>query len=116
MHYQKPPFQQSKLVRCTSGAIFDVIIDLRPESSTFKEWVDCELTATNRLMLYVPGGFAHGFLTLKDQTEVFYQVSEVYAPECATGVRWDDPAFSISWPEPPVCINERDRTYPDFET
>lgn len=115
MHFQTPPFEQSKVVRCARGSIFDAIVDLRLESPTFKQWVGYELSEANRLMLYVPVGFAHGYLTLEDETEVLYQVSEMYAPENGSGVRWDDPAFNISWPEAVVCINERDRTYPDFK-
>lgn len=115
MHFQTAPHAQAKLVRCTAGAIFDVAIDLRPESPTFKEWVGAELTASNRLMLYIPEGFAHGFQTLADETEVFYQMSEFYAPECASGVRWDDPAFRIEWPaEDARLIIARDAEYPDF--
>ncbi len=115
MHYQESPAGQVKLVRCTAGAIYDVIIDLRPGSPTFGHWTGVELTARNRLMLYVPLDFAHGFQTLEDDTEVFYQVSSTYAPASARGVRWDDPAFRIGWPEAAErIINERDRTYPDF--
>jgi dTDP-4-dehydrorhamnose 3,5-epimerase len=117
MHFQSAPHAQAKLVRCTAGAIHDVIIDLRPDSETYAQWVGAELTAENRRMLYVPEGFAHGFQTLADDTEVFYQVSGFYAPQAAGGVRWDDPAFGIDWPEPDarrVVINERDGTYPDF--
>lgn len=117
MHYQSAPHAQAKLVRCTKGAIYDVIIDLRPESPTFKQWIGEELTAENRRMLFVPGGFAHGFQTLVDDTEVFYQVSDFYAPETAGGVRWNDPAFAIRWPASDgVIINERDRAYPDFKS
>lgn len=116
MHFQKPPHAQAKLVRCTQGAIYDVIIDLRPESPTFKQWIGEELTAENRRMLYVPEGFAHGFETLEDDTEVFYQISEFYAPLSEGGVRWNDPAFGISWPAGDgITINDRDRNYPDFE-
>jgi dTDP-4-dehydrorhamnose 3,5-epimerase len=112
MHYQVAPYEEAKLVRCTMGAIYDVIIDLRPGSLTSTQWVAVELTAQNRKMLYVPGGFAHGFQTLEDNTEVFYQMSEFYHPECARGVRWDDPAFGITWPlaEEPV-LSEKDRGY-----
>lgn len=113
MHYQIAPYQEAKLVRCTRGAIYDVIIDLRPESPTFKQWIAVELTAENRRMLYVPEGFAHGFQTLEDNTEVFYQMSEFYHPECARGVRWDDPAFGIEWPIITPILSERDRSYPD---
>ena len=115
MHYQLAPHAQAKLVRCTLGAVYDVIVDLRPDSDTFKQWVAAELSADNRLMLYVPEGFAHGFQTLEDGSEVFYQMSDVYAPEAARGVRWDDPAFGIEWPPGERVINERDRTYPDFQ-
>lgn len=115
MHFQSPPHAQIKLVRCTAGAIFDAIIDLRPESPTFKQWVAVELTAANRRLLYVPEGFAHGFQTLADNSEVYYQMSDVYAPEFAGGVRWNDPAFGIEWPEEDNrIINARDREYPDF--
>ena len=116
MHFQRAPHAQAKLVRCTAGAIYDVIIDLRPGSETFARWVGVELSAENRAMLYVPAGFAHGFQTLADETEVFYQVSAYYEPASCGGVRWDDPAFAIQWREPEdVTINERDRTYADFD-
>ena len=114
MHYQEEPRGQVKLVRCTLGSIYDVVIDLRPRSSTFKEWIGMELTARNRQMLYIPKGFSHGFQTLEDETEVFYQMSEVYVPESGRGVRWNDPQFGIVWPEMPRVISERDGTYPDF--
>jgi dTDP-4-dehydrorhamnose 3,5-epimerase len=115
MHYQAAPFAEAKLVRCTQGAICDVVLDLRPQSPTFKEWIAVTLTAENRSMVYVPEGCAHGFLTLKDETEVFYQMSEVYNAESARGVRWNDPAFGIVWPGKAEVISERDRTYPDFK-
>lgn len=116
MHFQNAPYAQAKLVRCTAGAIHDVTIDLRRDSETFGRWIGFDLTADNRLMLYVPEGFAHGFQTLTDDTEVFYQVSEYYAPASCGGVRWDDPAFGIQWPETKhVIINQRDRTYEDFQ-
>ena len=115
MHFQAAPHEEAKLVRCTSGAIFDVALDLRPSSASFKGWFGVELTAENRRALYVPEGCAHGFLTLTDDSEVLYQISEVYAPDAARGVRWDDPAFGIDWPGEVVVITERDRTYPDFE-
>jgi len=99
MHYQAAPFAETKLVRCTQGAICDVVLDLRPQSPTFKGWVAVILTAESRNMVYVPKGCAHGFLTLQDGTEVFYQMSEVYNVESARGVRWDDPSFVIAWPE-----------------
>lgn len=114
MHYQKPPHPEAKLVRCTRGAIYDVIIDLRPQSSTFTKWFGTELTAENRIALYVPEGFAHGFLTLVDDTEVLYQMSEFYHSECASGVRWDDPAFAIEWGGEVAVISDRDALYPDF--
>ena len=114
MHYQAPPVEETKLVRCTRGAIYDVIIDLRPHSPSFTGHFATVLTADNRRMLYIPAGFAHGFQTLDDATEVFYQMSEFYAPEHARGVRWDDPIFDISWPEDERTILERDRNYPDF--
>ncbi len=115
MHYQTAPHGQGKLLRCTRGAVYDVGIDLRPESPTFKQWVGVELTEENRRLLYLPPEFAHGFQTLRDDTEVFYMVSHPYAPESYRGVRWDDPVFGIEWPraEAPI-INDRDRTYPDF--
>jgi dTDP-4-dehydrorhamnose 3,5-epimerase len=115
MHHQLPPHAEAKLVRVTRGAIFDVALDLRPESPTFREWFGCELTEANRRMLYIPERLAHGFLTLVDSTEVAYQISEVHSPDAARGVRWDDPAFAIDWPERPVVISERDRSYPDFQ-
>lgn len=114
MHYQAPPHDETKLVRCTRGAIFDVALDLRRDSETFGQWVGEELTAHNHRMLYIPVGCAHGFQTLADGSEVFYQISQVYEPAAARGVRWDDPAFDIRWPEPVRVIAERDRTYPDF--
>ena len=114
MHYQVAPQAQVKLVRCTMGAIHDVMIDLRPKSQTFKQWVGVELTARNLLMLYTPEGFAHGFQTLADNSEVLYQMSACYAPESARGVRWDDPAFGITWPPDERIIIARDREYPDF--
>ena len=114
LHYQAAPFEEAKLVRCTAGAIFDVVVDLRPESGSFRGWFGEELSAENRRALYVPEGCAHGFLTLADDSEVHYQISQFYAPEAARGVRWDDPAFGITWPGEVLVINDRDRTYPDF--
>jgi dTDP-4-dehydrorhamnose 3,5-epimerase len=114
LHYQAEPHEESKLVRCTAGAIFDVALDLRPGSPTFLDWVGVELSAHNRSALYVPEGCAHGFLTLTDEAEVLYQMTQVYVPEAARGVRWDDPAFAIEWPGEVDVINERDRAYPDF--
>lgn len=114
MHYQTKPYEEAKLVRCTTGAIYDVIIDLRLNSSTFRQWVAAELTADNRRMLYIPKGFAHGFQTLEDNTEVFYQLSEFYVAAYAGGVRWNDLAFSIRWPDDERVISARDQKYPDF--
>ncbi|MEW6585079.1 MAG: dTDP-4-dehydrorhamnose 3,5-epimerase [Nitrospirota bacterium] len=114
MHYQTAPHEEAKLVRCTMGSVYDVIIDLRKDSETYKRWLAVELTAENHRMLYIPEGFAHGFLTLADDTEVFYQMSEFYHPDCARGVRWNDPAFSIRWPTNVTVISDRDRTYQDF--
>jgi len=114
MHYQCAPSEEAKLVRCTRGAIYDVIIDLRPASSTYRQWLAVELTAENGRMLYIPEGFAHGFLTLDDNTEIFYQMSEFYVPACARGVRWNDPAFDIKWPMEASVISDKDRSYPDF--
>jgi len=114
MHYQSAPCEEARLVRCTAGAAYDVIIDLRPDSITFRNWVSAELTAENRKMLYIPEGFAHGFITLTDNTEFFYQMSEFYMPDYARGVRWDDPAFNIKWPIDVVMISERDRQYGSF--
>ncbi|HLO47422.1 MAG TPA: dTDP-4-dehydrorhamnose 3,5-epimerase [Kamptonema sp.] len=115
MHYQAKPYEEAKLVRCTMGAIYDVIIDIRPESPTFKQWFAVELTAENRKMLYIPEGMAHGFQTLVDNSEVFYQMSEFYHSNSATGLRWDDPIFGIVWPDSSQCvISEKDRNLPDF--
>jgi dTDP-4-dehydrorhamnose 3,5-epimerase len=114
MHFQAAPFEEAKVIRCNRGAIFDAIIDLRPESPTFKQYVTAELSAENGKMFYVPEGFAHGFQTLENDTEIFYQMSQFYSPEHGRGVRWNDPAFGIKWPEGERIIIERDRTYPDF--
>jgi dTDP-4-dehydrorhamnose 3,5-epimerase len=114
MHYQAAPHAEHKLVRCTTGIIYDVIVDLRPGSGTFRQWFAAELSADNRRMLYIPEGLAHGFLTLADNTEVFYQISEYYVPESARGVRWNDPAFAITWPVHPRIVSQRDSTYADF--
>ena len=114
LHYQMAPFAETKLVRCTRGAIYDVVVDLRPQSPTFKDWTSTVLSAENRLSLYIPEGCAHGFLTLEDEAEIFYQMSEVYDAASARGVRWDDPAFRIDWPDRVNVISERDRSYPDF--
>ncbi|MEK9796483.1 MAG: dTDP-4-dehydrorhamnose 3,5-epimerase family protein, partial [Alphaproteobacteria bacterium] len=105
-----------KVVRCTRGRVYDVAVDLRPDSVTFCEWFGLELTADRQNALYVPAGCAHGFITLEDDSEVFYLMGEAYVPELARGVRWDDPAFGIHWPIPPITIAARDAEYPDFET
>ena len=114
MHFQIAPFAQAKLVQCIAGSIYDVVIDLRRDSPTFKQWTAVELSAANHRMLYVPEYFAHGFQTLEDNSEVFYHMSEAYAPEGARGVRWDDPAFAVDWPVADRIIIARDRDYPDF--
>ena len=114
MHYQTHSYGETKLVRCTKGAIYDVAVDLRSHSSTFQQWAGVELSESNRCAFYIPEGFAHGFLTLTDDAEIFYQISEYYQPDAARGVRWNDPAFAIVWPEEPQMISERDRTHPDF--
>ncbi|MGA9465829.1 MAG: dTDP-4-dehydrorhamnose 3,5-epimerase [Terracidiphilus sp.] len=115
VHYQAAPNPEAKLVRCTRGSLYDVALDLRPDSSTYLKWTAAELSAENHRALYIPEGCAHGFLTLEDQTEVLYQMSEFYYPEAARGLRWDDPAFGIEWPGRVEVISERDRSYPDFE-
>lgn len=114
MHFQTEPYQEDKLVRCTSGAIVDVIIDLRPESPAYTRWVAVELTGKNRRMLYVPKGFAHGYQTLEADSEVFYQVSQFYTPQAEQGVRWDDPRFSIQWPDDERIISDKDKNWPDY--
>jgi dTDP-4-dehydrorhamnose 3,5-epimerase len=116
MHYQKAPCAEAKLVRCTRGAIHDVIVDLRPDSTTFKAHLAIRLDEFNRTMLYIPESFAHGFLTLEDNSEIFYQMSEFYSPQHAAGFRWNDPCFGIQWPLEVAVISERDRTYPDYQT
>jgi dTDP-4-dehydrorhamnose 3,5-epimerase len=114
LHYQVAPHEEAKLVRCTAGAIFDVAVDLRSGSPTFAGWFGVELSADNRLALYIPPGCAHGYLTLTAGSEVSYQMSTAHAPDAARGVRFDDPAFGVAWPGEVVVINERDRSYPDF--
>lgn len=115
MHYQLDPFQETKLVRCTRGAIYDVIIDLRPDSPTFKQWIGVELTQDNYKMLYVPEDFAHGFITLEDNSEVTYLVTQFYTPGAEAGIRWNDPLFNINWPVEPTVISEKDRNHPDYK-
>ncbi len=112
LHYQSPPFAEVKIVRCSRGALFDVAVDLRPDSATFRRWTGVELTAENGRALYVPRGFAHGFLTLAEATEVSYQISVPYRAEAARGVRYDDPFFDVIWPGPVEVIAARDRDYP----
>jgi dTDP-4-dehydrorhamnose 3,5-epimerase len=113
LHYQAPPLAEVKIVRCSRGALYDVAVDLRPDSATFRRWVGVELTAEDGRALYVPRGFAHGFLTLADATEVSYLISAPYASEAARGVRYDDPFFGVVWPGPVEAIAARDRDYPD---
>jgi dTDP-4-dehydrorhamnose 3,5-epimerase len=115
MHWQAPPKAEAKLIRCTRGAIFDVIVDLRRKSPTRLQHIAAELTEANGCMLYVPEGFAHGFQTLTDDTEVFYQMTEFFAPHCGRGARWNDPAFGIAWPLSNPILNDRDRSWPDFQ-
>jgi len=114
LHYQAAPRPEPKLVRCTQGRVFDVAVDLRPSSPGFRRWAGVELSAEARNALFIPAGFAHGFLTLEDGSEVFYQMGESYVPELARGVRWNDPAFAIAWPAEPEVLSERDAAYPDF--
>ena len=116
MHYQRPPHAESKLVRVTRGAIYDVAVDLRPDSATFCQWFAVELTADNRKMFYIPDGFAHGFVTLTDDVEVFYQMSVPHEPTSAAGVRWNDPAFNIDWPVDQPFLSRRDAAFPDFQS
>jgi dTDP-4-dehydrorhamnose 3,5-epimerase len=115
MHMQDAPFGETKLVRCTKGSIYDVIVDMRADSATYKEWIGIELTGDNYTMLYVPEGFAHGFITLEDDTHVSYQVTQFYTPSAEHCYRWDDPAFNIEWPMEPTLISEKDRVHPLLE-
>ena len=115
MHYQAEPYQEAKLVRCVRGKVFDVIIDLRPNSVTYRQWFGVELTPGNQTMLYVPEGFAHGYQTLLDNTEVFYLVSQFYTPDSERGVRWNDSAFGIDWPKTTdLIISKKDQSWPDY--
>lgn len=114
LHYQEHPHQEAKLVRCTQGAAYHVVVDIRKGSKTFMQWSSAGLSAVNRNMIYIPEGVAHGFITLQDGTEIFYQMSDFYAPDSAAGIRWDDPAFRISWPAEPEVVSERDSGYPNF--
>jgi dTDP-4-dehydrorhamnose 3,5-epimerase len=115
LHYQAAPHGEHKLVRCTRGAVFDVALDLRPQSPTYKQWFSVELSADNRRMIYLPEGVAHGYQTLAHEAELFYQMSQRYEPTAARGVRWDDAAFAIRWPAGERVISARDRSFPDFE-
>lgn len=114
MHWQKDPYWEAKIIRCTRGKIFDVIVDLRPESETFKQWFGIEIDAENRKMVYVPKGFAHGFVTLEDNTEIHYQMDQVYSPESATGFKWDDKEFAIEWPIKPTIVSKNDNSWEPF--
>jgi dTDP-4-dehydrorhamnose 3,5-epimerase len=114
MHFQLQPCAENKTVRCTRGAIYDVLVDLRPDSPAYRKWFGVELTADNHRLLYVPEGCAQGYQTLVDETEMCYQTSQFYAPEQARGVRYDDPAFHIAWPRPVTTISEADRAWPDY--
>jgi dTDP-4-dehydrorhamnose 3,5-epimerase len=116
MHFQAKPHEEAKLVRCTRGAVYDVIVDLRTGSPTYRHWIAVELTAENWRMLYIPEGFAHGFQTLADETEIFYQMSEPYYPQATRGVRYDDPALGIAWPLAVTIISQKDQGYPLFGT
>lgn len=111
LHYQDAPFEETKVVRCTRGAIWDVVVDLRADSATYRRWAGVELSAENRRALYVPSGLAHGFITSEDDSEVLYMMGSPYVAEAARGVAWDDPAFAIQWPAKPVVMSERDRRY-----
>jgi dTDP-4-dehydrorhamnose 3,5-epimerase len=114
MHFQYGPFKESKMVRCTKGKIYDVIVDLRKDSKTFKKWFSIELSESNHKILYIPKGFAHGFQTLEDNTEVYYQISEFYNPAYSNGIRWDDPVFGIKWPLNNPIISEKDLVWNGF--
>ena len=113
LHYQSAPHEEHKLVRCTAGAVFDVVVDIRESSPTYRRWFGAELTAANRLSLFIPPGFAHGFLSLSEHAEVYYMISAAYAPQSSRGFRWNDPAFAIEWPSAPRVISARDASYPD---
>jgi dTDP-4-dehydrorhamnose 3,5-epimerase len=114
LHFQKSPHEEAKLVRCTMGKVFDVILDLRADSPTFRRWYGTELSVESRMAIYIPRGFAHGFLTLENGSEILYQMSEKFFPDCASGVRWDDPFFAIDWPNAPTVISSRDSSYLNF--
>jgi dTDP-4-dehydrorhamnose 3,5-epimerase len=114
MHYQQAPYEEIKLIRCTAGAIYDVVVDIRPNSATYMRWLGVELTSSNYRMLYVPENLAHGYQTLEDDSEVTYQVSEFYTPHAEAGIRYDDPVFGIRWPVETTSISEKDLNWPDF--
>jgi dTDP-4-dehydrorhamnose 3,5-epimerase len=115
MHYQIAPYEETKIIRCIRGSVFDVVIDIRPDSITYCQWLGIELSSENHTMLYVPEGFAHGYKTLRNNSEVFYLVSQFYTPDAERGIRWDDPAFSIKWPETSdLIISEKDKNWPDY--
>ena len=115
LHYQAAPHGECKLIRCEQGSIFDVLVDLRPDSATYRHWAGVELAAADHRLVYAPEGVAHGFVTLADDSAVYYQISVPYEPSSARGVRWDDPRFGIEWPEPVRVISDRDAGFPDFE-
>ena len=118
MHYQLPPHEEAKLVLCTKGAVYDAIVDLRPDSPTYKKWFGIEITEKTRKMIYIPEGFAHGYQTLEDNTEVLYFISQFYSPKSYTGIRWNDPVFGVKWPnmnESEINISEKDKNFPDFK-
>jgi dTDP-4-dehydrorhamnose 3,5-epimerase len=114
LHFQNEPKPEVKLVRCVRGSIFDVMVDLRPDSPTYCRWVGVELSATNGRAVYIPAGIAHGFQTLEDNTDLYYHMGEFYEPALAAGVRWNDPAFNIAWPLPDPTLSDKDAAYPDF--
>jgi dTDP-4-dehydrorhamnose 3,5-epimerase len=117
IHYQIAPYEEAKIIRCINGKVYDVIVDLRPKSPTYLQWISFELSAENRTMLYVPENFAHGYLTLADNSEVFYQVSQFYSPGSEGGIRWDDPSVNIKWPKiPNLIISEKDKKWPNFKS
>ncbi len=114
LHYQEKPYAEVKLIRCLRGSVYDVIVDLRPESETYKHWLATELTGDDYKMIYVPEGFAHGYQTLEDNTEIFYQVSQMYTPEFERGIRFNDPAFMIQWPDDIRIISDKDLNWKDY--
>lgn len=115
LHYQIPPYDEEKIIRCTNGKIFDVIVDTRKNSKTFKKWMGIELSSSNHKILYVPKGCAHGFITLEDSTEVFYQNTQIFKHECERGIRWDDPTFQIKWPIKPSLVSQKDSSWERFK-